>query len=146
MRCDLISINYSRRAARKSGKTRIHDKTFMRLTTRTNLAARILMACAVNDGATVRTAEIAKRCNASAHHLLQVVNLLQVNGFVETIRGRSGGLRLARPMARISIGEVFRVFEAGVPFAECFDACLRPAAFAASFRARWRPFIMNLTW
>ncbi|MCB2114757.1 MAG: Rrf2 family transcriptional regulator [Rhodobacteraceae bacterium] len=94
----------------------------MRLTTRTNLATRVLMFCAVNDGETVRTSEIAARCNASLNHLLQVVNLLQTHGFVETIRGRSGGLRLARPMERISIGEVFRIFEAGVPFAECFDA------------------------
>ena len=94
----------------------------MRLTTRTNLAARVLMFCGVNQGTTVRTAEIAKRCNASLNHLLQVVNLLQVNGFVETIRGRAGGLRLAQPMERISIGDVFRVFEAELPFAECFDA------------------------
>jgi Rrf2 family nitric oxide-sensitive transcriptional repressor len=92
----------------------------MRLTTRTNLAARILMACAVNDGATMRSADIAARCNASVNHMLQVANLLQGAGFVETLRGRSGGLRLARPMAQISIGEVFRIFEAGTPFAECF--------------------------
>lgn len=93
----------------------------MRLTTRTNLASRILMACAVNDGSTVRTAEIAKKCNASVNHLLQVVNQLQTSGFIETVRGRNGGLKLARPMEQISIGEVFRDFEAGVPFAECFD-------------------------
>ena len=54
----------------------------MRITTRTNLAIRILMFCAVNEGRTVRTAEIAERCNASVNHLLQVVNLLQENGFV----------------------------------------------------------------
>jgi len=93
----------------------------MRLTTRTNLASRILMACAVNDGSTVRTAEIAKKCNASVNHLLQVVNQLQTSEFIETVRGRNGGLKLARPMEQISIGEVFRDFEAGVPFAECFD-------------------------
>ncbi len=97
-------------------------ETPMRLTTRTNLATRVLMTCAVNAGETVRTAEIAAKCNASVNHLLQVVNLLQINGFVETLRGRSGGLRLMRPMEEISIGRVFRVFEAGVPFAECFDA------------------------
>ena len=51
-----------------------------------------------------------------------LVSLVQENGFVETLRGRSGGLRLARPMEQISIGAVFRVFESGVPFAECFDA------------------------
>lgn len=92
----------------------------MRLTTKTNLAARVLMACAVNDGATLRTADIAQTCNASLNHLLQVVNALQAAGFVETIRGRTGGLRLSRPPPQISMGAVFRVFEAGTPFAECF--------------------------
>jgi Rrf2 family nitric oxide-sensitive transcriptional repressor len=93
----------------------------MRLTTKTNLAARVLMACAVNDGITLRSAEIAQTCNASLNHLLQVVNALQASGFVETMRGRSGGLRLTRPAAEISIGAVFRVFESGMPFAECFS-------------------------
>lgn len=108
----------------------------MRLTTRTNLAARILMACAVNDGVTIRTSEIAKKCNASTHHLLQVVNVLHGNGFVETIRGRSGGLRLARPIEQISIGAVFRVFEAGVPFAECFDEKTNSCPLSATCRLR----------
>ncbi|WP_400082082.1 RrF2 family transcriptional regulator [Yoonia sp. R78084] len=108
----------------------------MRLTTRTNLAARILMACAVNDGVTVRTSEIAEKCNASTHHLLQVVNLLQSNGFVETIRGRTGGLRLARSMDQISIGAVFRVFEGGVPFAECFDTEANSCPLSPTCRLR----------
>lgn len=41
----------------------------MRLTARTNLTIRVLMSCAVNDGMTVRTAEIAEKCNASVNHL-----------------------------------------------------------------------------
>jgi Rrf2 family nitric oxide-sensitive transcriptional repressor len=108
----------------------------MRLTTRTNLAARVLMFCAVNDGRIVRTAEIAERCNASLNHLLQVVHLLQEHGFVETQRGRSGGLRLARPMAQISIGAVFRVMESGAPFAECFDAETNTCPLTATCRLR----------
>lgn len=52
--------------------------------------------------------------------MLQVVGLLQAHGFVTTTRGRTGGLCLAGSPAEISIGEVFRVFEADVPFAECF--------------------------
>ena len=108
----------------------------MRLTTRTNLAARILMACAVNDGATVRTSVIARKCNASTHHLLQVVNLLHSNGFVETIRGRNGGLHLARPMEQISIGAVFRVLEAGAPFAECFDEETNSCPLSSTCRLR----------
>ncbi|SUZ30290.1 HTH-type transcriptional repressor NsrR [Roseibaca ekhonensis] len=93
----------------------------MRLTTRTNLALRVLMTCGINSGAKLRTADIAERCNASVHHLLQVVHTLQEHGFVDTLRGRGGGLRLARDSGEISIGEVFRIFESGTPFAECFS-------------------------
>jgi Rrf2 family transcriptional regulator, nitric oxide-sensitive transcriptional repressor len=108
----------------------------MRLTTKTNLAARILMACAVNEGLTLRSAEIAQACNASLNHLLQVVNALQAHGFIETLRGRSGGLRLARPAAQISMGDVFRVFEAGTPFAECFDPETNTCPLSATCRLR----------
>lgn len=94
----------------------------MRLTTRTNLATRILMSCAVNDGAILRSADIAQRTNASLNHMLQVVNTLQEHGFIETIRGRTGGLRLARPASEISLGDVFRLLEGRIAFAECFDA------------------------
>lgn len=93
----------------------------MRLTTRTNLAARVLMFCAVNADRLVRTSEIAEGCNASTNHVARVVNKLQSEGFVETVRGRTGGLRLARPLDQISIGVVFRSFEEEIPFAECFD-------------------------
>lgn len=108
----------------------------MRLTIKTNLAARVLMACAVNEGVTLRTAEIAKTCNASLNHLLQVVNALQAHGFVETIRGRSGGLHLARPPSQVSIGDVFRVFEANTPFAECFDPDTNTCPLSATCRLR----------
>lgn len=93
----------------------------MRLTTRTNLAARVLMACAVNPDRLIRTAEIAGICNASAHHVAVVVQRLHTEGYLKTLRGRAGGLRLARPADQISIGAVFRLFEAEIPFAECFD-------------------------
>jgi Rrf2 family nitric oxide-sensitive transcriptional repressor len=93
----------------------------MRLTTRTNLAARTLMCCAVNDGDLVRTCDIAARCNSSINHVASVVQQLQVEGYLETVRGRTGGIRLARGADRISIGAVFRLFETEIPFAECFD-------------------------
>ncbi|PZX14016.1 RrF2 family transcriptional regulator [Celeribacter halophilus] len=92
----------------------------MRLTMRTNLAMRVLMACAVNDGRMVRRAGIAKVVNASENHLAQVVHLLASEGYIVTTRGRAGGIVLAHRPEAISIGEVFRHFEAHVPFAECF--------------------------
>lgn len=93
----------------------------MRLTTRTNLAARVLMFCAANPGTQVRSAQIAAACNASANHVARVVQQLQSEGFLSTRRGRTGGLQLARPPSAISIGTVFRLFETEIPFAECFD-------------------------
>lgn len=103
----------------------------MRLTTRTNLALRTLMFCAVNDGRIVRKQEAARAINASENHLAQIINRLAQTGFIVTLRGRNGGFRLARPMAEISIGALFRVFEAGQPFIECFgteNSCpLHPA-------------------
>jgi Rrf2 family nitric oxide-sensitive transcriptional repressor len=92
----------------------------MRLTMRTNLAMRVLMFCAVNAGVTVRKQDIAATCNASENHLAQVIHLLARKGYLRTVRGRGGGVRLGRAAETIRVGEVFRTFEAELPFAECF--------------------------
>jgi Rrf2 family nitric oxide-sensitive transcriptional repressor len=93
----------------------------MRITKRTNLAMRVLMYCAVNADRNVTKAQIAKECNSSENHLGHVVNQLGQLGFLHTVRGRRGGLRLAMPSSEISIGDVFRQFEADVPIVECFS-------------------------
>lgn len=103
----------------------------MRLMTRTNLAMRALMYCAVNDGGLVRKADIARACNASENHLALVIHTLGLAGFLETVRGRKGGMRLARPASEIRVGAVFRAIEGEVPLVECLGgeggACpLRP--------------------
>ena len=92
----------------------------MRLTTRTNLALRTLMVCAVNPDRIVRKSDVAKAINASENHLAQVVNQLGQSGYITTLRGRHGGFSLARPAAEISVGDLFRTFEADLPFMECF--------------------------
>lgn len=93
----------------------------MRLTTRTNLALRTLMFCAVNKDSLVRKQDAAKAVNASENHLAQVINKLGQEGFIVTQRGRHGGFHLARAASSISVGEVFRAFESGLPFMECFS-------------------------
>jgi Rrf2 family transcriptional regulator, nitric oxide-sensitive transcriptional repressor len=92
----------------------------MRLTTRTALAMRALMVCAVNPDRIVRKSDVAALINASENHLAQVVNQLGQIGLIQTLRGRNGGFVLARPATEISLGEVFRRFESDVPFMECF--------------------------
>jgi Rrf2 family nitric oxide-sensitive transcriptional repressor len=91
----------------------------MRITKRTNIAMRLLMFCAVNPDRLVTKTEIARRCNTSESHLAQVVNRLGQLGILHTQRGRTGGVTLGRPMAGISVGEVFRKLEENVPVAEC---------------------------
>lgn len=108
----------------------------MRLTTRTNLALRTLMVCAINEGRTIRKHEIAEACNASENHLAQVINTLGQLEYVKTTRGRHGGLTLARATDDICIGHVFRAFEGGVPFAECFQPEANTCPLTDSCRLR----------
>ena len=91
----------------------------MRLTTRTNLAMRTLMFCAVNPDRIVRKHEVAEACGASENHLAQVIHLLARKGFLKTQRGRAGGLMLGREAVSIKVGEVFRAFEGVLPFTDC---------------------------
>lgn len=117
----------------------------MRITKRTNLALRVLMFCGVNSDRLVTKSEIALRCNTSENHLAQVINQLGQLGYLHTQRGRHGGLRLARPMTKILVGEVFRDIEAGVSPTECFadmdntcpltEACLLRIAIADAVEA-----------
>ena len=108
----------------------------MRLTVRTNLAMRALMFCAVNADRTVRKSDIAEACNSSENHLGVVINMLGQTGFIETARGRNGGIRLKVAPEALSVGQVFRVFEANVPFAECFAGSDNHCPLTASCRLR----------
>ena len=94
----------------------------MRLTTRTNLALRALMVCAVNTDRLVRKQDVARATNASENHLALVINKLAQDGFITTQRGRRGGFSLARAASAISVGDVFRAFEGDLPLVECFSA------------------------
>lgn len=108
----------------------------MRITKRTNLAIRVLMFCGVNQGRLVTKAEIAERCNTSENHLAQVINQLGQMGFLSTHRGRNGGIALARDMADINIGDVFRRLESTVPLTECFADAENTCPLVAACRLR----------
>ncbi|UZD90083.1 RrF2 family transcriptional regulator [Cognatishimia activa] len=92
----------------------------MRMTKRTNLAMRVLMFCAVNKGRLVTKAEISGICQTSENHLAQVINELGHLGYLNTHRGRNGGVELGREASAIQIGEIFRQMEGPVPENDCF--------------------------
>lgn len=107
----------------------------MHLTTRTNLAMRTLMFCAVNADVRVRKQQVAEACNASPNHLAQVIHLLGRAGYLTTQRGRTGGFQLARPPAEINVGSVFRTFEGVLPFTECAEpGCACPLVGACRLK------------
>lgn len=93
----------------------------MRLTRQTNYAIRLLMYCAANTGRLSRVAEIASAYNVSELFLFKILQPLVENGLVETVRGRNGGVKLARPANEISLFDVVRVTEENFVMAECFE-------------------------
>lgn len=93
----------------------------MRLTSYTDYALRALMHLALNRDRLVTIQDIADTHGIAKNHLTKVVHHLGVLGIVETVRGRSGGLRLAMEPEDINIGAVVRETESDFFVAECFD-------------------------
>jgi len=93
----------------------------MRLTAYTDFALRTLMYLATNRDSLATIGQIADEHGIAKNHLTKVVHQLGLLGFVETVRGRNGGLRLARDPEHITIGEVVRQTETDFHMAACFD-------------------------
>ena len=93
----------------------------MRLTVYTDYSLRVLMYLALKDDGLATIEEIAKSYGISKNHLMKVVHQLGVAGYVETVRGRRGGLRLAKPAKAIGLGEVVRHTEPDMAIVMCFE-------------------------
>lgn len=104
----------------------------MRLTVYTDYSLRLLMYLALKDDGLATIAEVAKSYGISKNHLMKVAHELGVAGYVETVRGRSGGLRLARPMASIGLGEVVRHTEPDFALVPCLTPIDGPCAIRPS--------------
>lgn len=93
----------------------------MKLTKQTDYAFRILMFCAASGTRLSRISDISRVYGASEAFLFKILQPLVEAKIIETVRGRNGGIRLARPAAEISLGEVARLTEDNFTIAECFD-------------------------
>lgn len=113
----------------------------MQLTRHTDYALRLLIQLAHGRGGLVQIADVAREHDISLAHLRKVANQLGRNGFIETVRGRGGGIRLARPATTITLAEVVQATEPGMALVNCAGCglepggCRLPDVFAQGLRA-----------
>ena len=99
----------------------------MRLTDFSDYSLRLLMYAAARNERLITIEETAELYGISRAHLMKVANQLTRAGFLNAVRGRSGGLQLARRPELIRLGDVLRVTEPDFALVECFrgnNSCL----------------------
>src|SRR5690606_20626348 len=94
----------------------------MRLTAMTDYAMRLLMYVGRHPDRLCTIAEIAQAYDISEPHLMKITHRLAQKGWLETVRGKNGGMRLARPAHEINLGAVVRDTENDLVLVECFVA------------------------
>ncbi|VTU28078.1 MULTISPECIES: RrF2 family transcriptional regulator [unclassified Variovorax] len=94
----------------------------MRLTTMTDYAVRLLMYVAQRPDRLCTIAEIAEAHAVSEAHLMKITHQLGLQGWIETVRGKGGGMRLAHAPEDINLGAVVRGIEPDFQLVECFGA------------------------
>ena len=103
----------------------------MRVTVYTDYSLRVLMYAALKADAVSTINEIAECYGISRNHLMKVVHRLGVLGYLETVRGKGGGIRLGKPAEQIDVGDVVRNTEDDMALVECFHpsggtCCIKP--------------------
>lgn len=97
----------------------------MQLTKFTDYSLRVVMYLARHPEGLATIAEISKAYDIPAAHLMKVVHRLGQRGYIVTVRGKGGGMRLARAPDMINIGDLVRDTEDNMDIAECFGSVKR---------------------
>ncbi len=91
----------------------------MHLTRFSEYSLRVLIYLAPDQERLVTIGEIATAYGISHQHLVKVVHNLARHGYVHTVRGKGGGVRLAKPLESVNVGELVRKTEANLNVVDC---------------------------
>lgn len=113
----------------------------MKLTAFSDYTLRVLMFLAIERGRLATIPEIAAAYGISENHLTKVAHRLARSGVIESVRGKGGGIRLAREAEDIRLGQIVRASEGGGAIVECLSdepgACrIAPACRLTAILAR----------
>jgi Rrf2 family nitric oxide-sensitive transcriptional repressor len=98
----------------------------MRLTRYTDFALRVLLYLGARPDGLASIASISRAYGVSQNHLMKVVNDLANAGYVASVRGRSGGVRLGKTPDQINVGAVVRHTEDSFQVVDCMSCVIAP--------------------
>lgn len=103
------------------------ETIIMHLTRYTDYALRTLLYLGQQQDRLCSIAEVSGAYGISQNHLMKVVSDLVSAGYVQSVRGRHGGIRLGRPAAEINIGALVRHTEDDLNLVDCGSCIIGPA-------------------
>lgn len=92
----------------------------MKLTQYSDLGLRMLMYLALRHESTPTIQEVSARFGVSKNHMVKISHQLTKSGLIESVRGRNGGVRLARSPEKITVEEALYATEDNFDLVECF--------------------------
>ncbi|EBA00387.1 Rrf2 family transcriptional regulator [Marinobacter sp. ELB17] len=121
----------------------------MHITRYTDYSLRVLVYLAACGDRLVTIQDVADAYDISKNHLMKVVHQLNLKGYIETVRGKNGGMRLRRQPSSINIGALVRDTEPDLNLVECFSAnnqcCITPVCSLQSMlREALQAFLATL--
>ena len=103
----------------------------MHLTTFSDYSMRVMMYLGLQRGRLVTISDIAQAYHVSENHLMKVVHNLAQHGYITTVRGKGGGIRLGRETSEIGLGELIRLTEGDNGLLPCQSSpdqcCIQPS-------------------
>lgn len=92
----------------------------MKISTRTRYGFRFMLNLGLEYGNGVcQLSQIAEKEEISDKYLEQIVKLLKVGGFIQSVRGAKGGYSLIKPPSEINLGDLFETLEGELILVEC---------------------------